>query len=181
MVVSTARYRALQGPSLLESAMTDKRLIPVVSRLVKDLSGLIETTRWQVARAVDTGLVLHNWKIGRRLRQDVIAGPRASYGEQIVSTVSRQLVERYGPGYSHRNLLHMLRFADAFTDERIVSTLSRYLGWSHFKEVIYLDDRLKRDFYAEMCRVENWSVRTLRLKSAACCLSVPLFRESPPN
>ncbi len=129
--------------------MTDKRL-RIVSRLVRDLSGLIETTRWQVARAVDAGLVLHNWKIGRRLRQDVIAGPRASYGEQIVSTVSRQLVERYGPGYSHRNLYSTCcDFVDAFTDEPdCLYAVQRHLGWSHFKEVIYLDDRLKRDFYA---------------------------------
>jgi len=38
------------------------------------------------------------------------------------------------------------------------------LGWSHFKEIIYLNDTLQREFYAEMCRVERWSVRTLRDK-----------------
>jgi len=139
-------------------------LAPIVFRLVKDLSGLIDRTRWQVAHVVDAALVVHNWEIGRRLRQDVIGGPRAPYGHQIVSTASRQLVERYGSGYSEKNLFHMLRFADAFPDERIVSTLSRYLGWSHFKEIIYLDDCLRRDFYAEMCRVERWNVRTLRSK-----------------
>ena len=48
--------------------------------------------------------------------------------------------------------------------EQIVATLSRQLGWSHFKEIIYLNDQLKRDFYAEMCRIERWSVRTLRQK-----------------
>jgi hypothetical protein len=48
--------------------------------------------------------------------------------------------------------------------EHIVATLSQQLGRSHFKEIIPLDDDLKRDFYAEMCRVERWSVRTLRQK-----------------
>jgi predicted nuclease of restriction endonuclease-like (RecB) superfamily len=38
------------------------------------------------------------------------------------------------------------------------------LGWSHFVEIIPLKDELQRDFYAEMCRVERWSVRTLRQK-----------------
>ena len=38
------------------------------------------------------------------------------------------------------------------------------MGWSHFKEIIPLDDDLKRDFYSEMCRIERWSVRTLRQK-----------------
>jgi hypothetical protein len=48
--------------------------------------------------------------------------------------------------------------------EQIVATLSRQLSWSHFVEIIPLDNPLKRDFYAEMCRVERWSVRTLRQK-----------------
>lgn len=46
--------------------------------------------------------------------------------------------------------------------EEIVSTLSRQLSWSHFLEIIYQKDPLKRDFYTEMCRIERWSVRTLR-------------------
>jgi len=45
---------------------------------------------------------------------------------------------------------------------QIVGTLSRQLSWSHFIELIPLDDPLKRDFYAKMCRLERWSVRTLR-------------------
>ena len=46
----------------------------------------------------------------------------------------------------------------------IVSTMSQKLGWSHFKEIIYLKNDLQREFYAEMCRAERWSVRTLREK-----------------
>jgi predicted nuclease of restriction endonuclease-like (RecB) superfamily len=38
------------------------------------------------------------------------------------------------------------------------------LSWTHFKSIIYLDDPLKRDFYAEICRIENWNTRTLRDK-----------------
>lgn len=60
--------------------------------------------------------------------------------------------------------MRMIQFASAFPDEAIVATLRRQLGWSHFKEIIPIDDALKRDFYAEMSRVENWSVRTLRQK-----------------
>jgi len=58
----------------------------------------------------------------------------------------------------------MLRFAEVFPDEKIVNALSTQLGWSHFVEIIPLNDNLKRDFYAEMCRIERWSVRTLRQK-----------------
>jgi len=58
----------------------------------------------------------------------------------------------------------MVQFAEVFPKEQIVATLSRQLGWSHFKEIIPLDDPLKRDFYAEMCRIERWSTRTLEKK-----------------
>ncbi len=56
----------------------------------------------------------------------------------------------------------MVRFAEAFSDEGIVSTLSRQLAWSHFLELIYLKDPATRTFYAEMCSLDRWSVRTLR-------------------
>jgi predicted nuclease of restriction endonuclease-like (RecB) superfamily len=58
----------------------------------------------------------------------------------------------------------MIRFAEVFDDEEIVSALRRQLGWTHFKSLIYIDDPLKRDFYAEMCRLERWSTRMLDKK-----------------
>ena len=58
----------------------------------------------------------------------------------------------------------MVRFAEVFPDERIVSALLRQLSWTHFLSLIYLDDPLKRDFYAEMCRIEKWATRTLTNK-----------------
>jgi predicted nuclease of restriction endonuclease-like (RecB) superfamily len=58
----------------------------------------------------------------------------------------------------------MLKFAEVFPEESIVSALRRQLAWTHFKQIIYLDDPLKRDFYAEMCRIEGWSTRVLRQK-----------------
>ena len=58
----------------------------------------------------------------------------------------------------------MIRFAEVFPDLNILSTLSKELSWSHFVAIIPLKDDLHRDFYAEMCRLERWSVRTLRQK-----------------
>jgi len=49
----------------------------------------------------------------------------------------------------------MVQFAEAFPEEPIVVTLSRQLGGSHFVAIIPLRDNLKRDFYAEMCRMER--------------------------
>jgi predicted nuclease of restriction endonuclease-like (RecB) superfamily len=132
--------------------------------LFKDLRALIMEARQDVARQVNSALVLLYWRVGKRIRQDILKEKRAEYGEQIVHTVSAKLVNEFGTGFAEKNLRRMVQFAEAFPDEQIVVTLSRQLGWSHFVAIIPLDDDLKRDFYAEMCRVERWSVRTLRQK-----------------
>ena len=133
-------------------------------RLLSDIRSLIDSAREQTARAVNTALVGLYWHIGKRIREDVLGNDRADYGRQILQTLSKKLTEEYGRGFSQANMSWMMRFAEVFPDEQIVATLSRQLGWSHFVELIPLEDRLKRDFYAEMGRIERWSVRTLRHK-----------------
>jgi len=131
-------------------------------QLIGDIRGLIEQSRQQLASAVNSALTQLYWRIGQRIRSEVLQGERAAYGEQIVSALARQLTSDYGRGFAEKNLRHMLRFVEAFPDEAIVSTLSRQLAWSHFLEIIYLSDALARDFYAQMCAQERWSVRRLR-------------------
>lgn len=130
--------------------------------LLTDLRKLIEQARQSASAAVNAGLTLMYWHVGQRLRTEVLGGQRAGYGEEIVVSVSRQLTADYGRSFSAKSLRHMMRFAEVFPSLEIVSTLSRQLAWSHFMELIYLKDPLARDFYAEMCSVERWSVRTLR-------------------
>jgi len=121
------------------------------------------------------------WGVGDRIRREILGERRASYGEQIVSTVSRQLTVGYGRGFGRRNLFQMVRFAEAFPGWEIVQTLSAQLGWSHFIEIIPLDDSLKRDFYAEMCRLEHWSVRTLRAKMAGMLFERTAIAKKPED
>ena len=135
-----------------------------MTSMLRDLRGLITEARQDVARQVNSTLVLLHWRIGKRILRDILKEKRADYGEKIVSSLGRQLELEFGRGFSEKSLRHMVRFAEVFSDGEIVSILSRQLGWSHFKEIMYLDDELRRDFYAEMCRVEKWSVRTLRNK-----------------
>jgi predicted nuclease of restriction endonuclease-like (RecB) superfamily len=113
---------------------------------------------------VDSTLVTLYWHIGHRVHKDVLGSQRAEYGAQIVQALAAQLEAEFGRGFSAKSLRHMIRFAEVYPDETIVSALRRQLTWSHFKTVIYLDDPLKRDFYAEMCRVERWSTRMLEKK-----------------
>ena len=132
--------------------------------LISDIRSLIETARHNVAVTVNTGLTILYWQIGNRIRQDILKEKRAEYGKEIVATLSQELTKEYGNGFSYSALTRMVRFVEVFPKKKIVSTLSQQLSWSHFVEIIPLKDNLQRDFYAEMCRIERWSVRTLRKK-----------------
>jgi predicted nuclease of restriction endonuclease-like (RecB) superfamily len=133
-------------------------------RLLDDVRNLILQARQATAQAVNAALVFLYWQIGQRIRTEVLKEKRAGYGEAIVAALSRQLVAEFGRGFAEKSLRRMIQFAEVFQDQQIVATLSRQLGWSHFVEIIPLRDDLQRDFYAEMCRIERWSVRTLRAK-----------------
>jgi predicted nuclease of restriction endonuclease-like (RecB) superfamily len=98
------------------------------------------------------------------IRKNVLGEERAEYGQQIISTLSKQLILDYGEGYSERNLAYMIRFAETFPRKDILHTVCAKLSWSHIRRIIYLDDDLKRTFYVEMCRLEGWSVRVLEEK-----------------
>ena len=129
--------------------------------LLTDVRTLILDARERTAQTVNAGLTLLYWNIGMRIHQDILNQKRAEYGQAILQSLSAKLVEEFGRGYSAQTLRHTVRFAEAFPDEKIVSALLRQLSWTHFLSIIYLDDPLKRDFYAEMCRIEKWNTRTL--------------------
>ncbi|MBL8238684.1 MAG: hypothetical protein JNM66_14765 [Bryobacterales bacterium] len=70
--------------------------------LTADIRGLIEAVRLRVAQTVNAELVLLYWQIGDRIRRDILGQTRAGYGEEIVSTLSRQLTGEYGAGFSRQ-------------------------------------------------------------------------------
>ncbi len=131
-------------------------------QLLGDLRQMIEDARLRIAETANSVLTMLHWHVGSRIRRDVLNETRAEYGEEILPTLSAELIPRYGRGFSARNLARMIRFAEVFPDEQIVATLSQQLGWSHFVELLPLKKPLQRQYYAEMCRIERWSVRTLR-------------------
>lgn len=132
--------------------------------LLTDLRGLIEQAREFVAQTANSTLTMLYWKLGQRIGVELLREERAPYGQEIVSAVSRELTLAYGKGFTDRNLWHMKRFAEAFPDAQIVYALSAVLSWTHFRQIIYLERPLQREFYAEMCRIERWSTRTLGKK-----------------
>jgi predicted nuclease of restriction endonuclease-like (RecB) superfamily len=133
-----------------------------VGPLLDDLKTLIEQARQQVAVTVNAGLTLLYWQVGQRIRSDLLQKEdRAAYGKRILATLSPELTQRYGKGFALSSLSRMVKFAEVFPDLKIVAMLSQQLSWSHFLLLLPLDKPMQRDFYAEMCRIERWSVRTL--------------------
>ena len=130
--------------------------------LVKDISALIDEARNHVAREYNSTQALLCWLIGKRIDDEILKSGRAEYGETIVISLASHLSLTYGKGYSRPNLFRMIKFAKLFPTREIVSTLSRQLSWSHFVLICGIENELQRDFYAEMCRVQHWSVRTLK-------------------
>ena len=111
-------------------------LTPTHATLVADLRQLIADARLRAAASVNAELTGLYWQVGRRIHREILGSERAEYGEEILSMLSRQLSSDYGRGFSAQNLRHMVRFAQAFPDEAIVSTLSRQLSWSHLKALV---------------------------------------------
>ncbi len=81
--------------------LTESNNPPLVPKdLLGDIRKLIEETRSAVARTVNTGLTMLYWRIGKRIREEILKGHRAEYGKQIVVSLSRQLVQEHGNIFS---------------------------------------------------------------------------------
>ena len=132
--------------------------------LLRELRALIDQARRRLAQQVNTELVALYWHIGQRIRKEILQNERAEYGQVIMESLAKQLTMEYGRGYSRAALFRMVQFAELFPNKEIVATLWRQLSWSHFRELLPIENELKRSFYAEMCAIEGWSVRTLQDK-----------------
>jgi predicted nuclease of restriction endonuclease-like (RecB) superfamily len=140
--------------------MTD--LASADTTLLAEIRQLIGAARTRAAAAVNAELAGLYWQVGRRIHREILGNQRAGYGEAVIAMLAGRLTADYGRGFSAKSLRHMVRFAEAFPDEEIVSALRRQLSWTHLKALIYVDDPLKRDFYVELCRLESWSSRQLQ-------------------
>ena len=138
--------------------------LPESQLLYTDVCRIIDDTRTRVAVYVNSEVCMTNWRIGRRIKEDVLYNKRAEYGKQVIKNLSVQLTERYGKGWSEKTLRHCLRSAETFTESDIVSAVQRQFSWSHLKSIMYISDPLARKFYMQMCHHEHWDTRTLDKK-----------------
>ena len=165
---SRSKPRALSKPEKTVSPRKTNsgRPTPQVNEtaLLEDLRSLILSARQRISVVANSTTTLLYWHLGQRLLKENLQNQRAAYGKQILATVSRELTAEFGRGFSYATVNRAIQFSELFPDPEIVSTLSTQLSWSHFMELLPIKEPLARDFYAEMCRIEHWDVRTLRQK-----------------
>lgn len=135
--------------------------------LFSEISRLIRESHKQVATAVNTEMTELYWQVGNAINQKVLGGERAEYGADVVRGLSKRLTEAYGRGWSAQQLRHCMRLASVFSHDEKFSALRRELSWTAVKTLMYIENPVERDFYAEMCKLNHWSSRTLndRIKS----------------
>lgn len=130
--------------------------------IAAEIKSMIDTSRNNVAIAVNSEITFLYWKIGKRISKEILNNERAEYGKQVVITLSKQLTEDYGKGWGKTHLNYCIQFAEIFPDEQIVHAVRGQLSWTHLRIIITVESPLKRDFYIEMCKLERWSSRQLQ-------------------
>lgn len=140
----------------------NQNLLP--NDLFNEISELIQAAKRGVVNYANHTLVMLYWKVGAVINQHLLKEERAEYGANVINELANRLTIDYGSGFSARSLSRMIQFSKTFPDQSVVSTLSQNLSWSHFRELMHIGDPLKRDFYIEMSRLEQWSIRALKEK-----------------
>ena len=135
-----------------------------INNLFSEIKQLIEEAKQNVAVVVNATTTILYWNIGERINTEILDNKRAEYGKEVVKSLSQNLTEEYGKGWSEKQLRHCLRIAETFPDREILYALSRQLSWTHFRTIMYLKDEIRREFYIEMAKLENWNTRTLSKK-----------------
>lgn len=133
-----------------------------IDTLYGEIRQLIETAKTHAVSQVNQALVLTYWQIGKRVKIDLLEAGRAQYGAGVLKQLAQRLTHEYGSGFSYSSLTRMAKFYDYLPRQKIVATLSQQLSWSHFVEIIKIEEDVKREFYTSMCVSGRWSVRTLR-------------------
>lgn len=128
--------------------------------LLMHVGEALESGRSRAAAAVNAEIVMTYWDIGRQIVEFEQGGSaKAEYGSELISRLSRDLTEMFGKGFSHSNLVYMRKLYLSYQKSQ---TLSNFLSWSHYIELLKIDDPLERSFYEKEAEKEHWGVRELK-------------------
>lgn len=129
-------------------------------QLIRNIGSLLETGKKQAVSAVNQAMVRTYWEIGKHIVEYEQAGnEKAEYGSETLKRLSRDLTERYSNGFGMSNINKMRKFYSLYP---ILQTVSAKLSWSHYVELLKIEDYMERSFYLKECEQENWGVRELR-------------------
>ena len=143
--------------------------IDLFSRIVS----ILEEARANVARSVNSEMVLAYWHIGREIVLELQAGEeRAAYGKRLIEELSQQLSARYGKGFSTPNIKLFRQFYSSFADrvpeigytpcsQSEKQGFSANLGWSHYRILMRVENIKARTFYETEADQQGWSVSQL--------------------
>ncbi|MBR5940493.1 MAG: hypothetical protein IKZ88_04480 [Neisseriaceae bacterium] len=116
------------------------------TELENQIIALVQAAKIQVAVSVNRTLTELYWNIGNLINTAVLDNQRADYGKHIVANILHTLTQKFGRGWSVKQIHRFMQFAKEFPLEK-VATLWRQLTWSHIKQLLPIEDELKRDFY----------------------------------
>lgn len=132
----------------------------VSNKMIEEIKNVIISSRNKVAYEVNNTMLLAYWNVGRIIVENEQNGNiKAEYGKQILKDLSKELRKILGSGFSVSNLQYMRRFYIAYPKQQTVSVK---LSWSHYCELLSIDNIDERNFYEKECVNSNWSVRELK-------------------
>ena len=127
-----------------------KELMQVSDSLYKGVTEIIDNARQEVVVYVNKHSDIMFWHIGRNINEDMGYKQCSAYGNKILATLSQRLTARYGKGYTYTAVTRMMKVARYYSDEEMFATVSQTLTWSHFLELVTIEDNNKRLFYQQM-------------------------------
>ncbi|MEI6141133.1 MAG: PDDEXK nuclease domain-containing protein [Mariniphaga sp.] len=128
--------------------------------LVNTIAQTFEQGRQLAARAVNTNLLQTYWQIGQYIVEYEQKGnDRATYGKSLIDNLSKDLSLLSGKGFSRSNLIYMRLL---YLKYPISEKPSHLLSWSHYVELLKIDNDLERSFYEKQTILENWSIPELK-------------------
>ena len=129
-----------------------------------NIKELVNNSRDRIYTTVNTEMLNLYWDIGKAIMEIQKGDERASYGETVLEKLSQKLTSEFGKGFSIINLRRMRKFYCLFP---IRSTVLTELSWSHYLELIKIEEESKRNFYIKESINSKWSVRELQRQIAS--------------
>ncbi len=128
--------------------------------LLSQISQTYLQGKQKAVNAVNLYLVDTYWKVGQYIVDFEQNGKgRAEYGKGLLERLSKDLTLMHGKGFSVSNIQRMRQLYEEYP---IYATLSHELSWSHYVELLKIEDKLERSFYEKQSIIENWSIRELK-------------------